>query len=373
MPASGLSTGTNFSRRSFLSRASQWSALMAAYPLIPLPELAGRLSGDSRVAQAPLVDKGFASVRKVGEGLYATISDTSKGLQTMCNGGFLYGKDAALLLEGFVSAAGAAFQHETLRSQSKAPIMGALDTHYHFDHSMGNAFYGANGISLWAHANTARRIWENYGAMQGADRSAVIGPLEAKAKAAKSDAAQQHATQYAATIGNIFNVASSTVIAVPNRPLDPKKLPVKLDLGGVVAQVETYPGHSGTDIIVRVLEQNVVYTGDLLFNHMYPVTFDEQATISGWRSTLKTFLSWGKDTIFVPGHGQICGPEGVQLSLDLFDDIEAQAQKLHKAGVSAEDAADQYVVPDNFKSVGIFAWNLSIGPTITKLYKEWSA
>jgi glyoxylase-like metal-dependent hydrolase (beta-lactamase superfamily II) len=373
MQANGTSKGSNFSRRSFLTRASQWSALFAAYPLIPLPDLAESLAADSRVAQTPVVDKGFASVRKVGDGLYATISDTSKGLQTMCNGGFLHGKDAALLIEGFVSPAGAAFQHETLKSLSKAPIMGAVDTHYHFDHSMGNAYYGANGIALWAHAATAKRIWENYAAMQGVDRSVVVGPLEAKAKAAKTEAAQQHAAQYAATIGNIFNTANATVIAVPNRPLGPAKLPVKLDLGGVVAQVETYPGHSGTDIIVRVPEQNVVYTGDLLFNNMYPVTFDEQASVSGWRSTLKTFLSWGKDTIFIPGHGQICGPEGVQLSLDLFDDIEQQAQKFHKAGVPAEDAADQYVVPEKFKSVAIFAWNLSVGPTITKLYKEWGA
>src|SRR5215475_10730598 len=373
MQIGGLLKETNYTRRSFLSRASQWSALAAAYPLIPLPNLAEWLASDSRVAQTPVVDKGFASVRKVGDGLYATISDTSKGLQTMCNGGILHGKNAALLIEGFVSPAGAAFQHETLKSLSKAPVMGAIETHYHFDHSMGNSYYGANGVALWAHAATARRIWENYAAMQGADRSVVIGPLEAKAKAAKSEAARQHATQYAATLGNIFSTANSSVIAVPNRPLNPAKLPVRLDLGGVVAQVETYPGHSGTDIIVRVPDQNVVYTGDLLFSNMYPVTFDEQATVSGWRSTLKTFLSWGKDTIFIPGHGQICGPEGVELALALFDDIEQQAQKFHEAGLPAEDAADQYVVPEKFKNVAIFAWNLSIGPTITKLYKEWGA
>jgi hypothetical protein len=88
MPANGLST-VNHSRRSFLARASQWSAMLAAYPLIPLPDLAESLAADSRLAQAPVVDKGFASVRQVGEGLYATISNTSKGLQTMCNGGFL--------------------------------------------------------------------------------------------------------------------------------------------------------------------------------------------------------------------------------------------------------------------------------------------
>ena len=65
MQASGLSTGPNYTRRSLLSRASQWSALVAAYPLIPLPNLAEPLARDARVAQAPVVDKGFASVRKI--------------------------------------------------------------------------------------------------------------------------------------------------------------------------------------------------------------------------------------------------------------------------------------------------------------------
>jgi len=164
----------------------------------------------------------------------------------------------------------------------------------------------------------------------------------------------------------------SAVLAYPNRPLDPAKLPIKLDLGGMTAIVENHPGHSGTDLIVRVPEQKVVYAGDLLFDHMYPVAFDEQATVSGWRSTLKTFLSYERDTIFVPGHGQVAGRDAVQLSVDLFDDIAAQAEKMYKAGVPAEDAADQYVVPDKYKDVAIFAWNFSIGPMIIKLYKEWS-
>jgi cyclase len=373
MHANCLVMGSNHSRRSFLTRASQWSALFAAYPLIPLPRLAESLAEDSRVAQTPVVDKGYASVRKVGDGLYATISDTSKGLQTMCNGGFLAGKDAALLIEGFASPAGAEFQHETLRTISKTPIMGAIDTHYHYDHSSGNSYYGANGIVLWAHANTPRRIFESYAAMQGVDKAVIIGPIETQAKNAKSEVARKHAAEYAAAFGNIYGVANATVLALPNRPLDPAKLPINLDLGGLTAVVETYPGHSGTDLIVRVPAQNIVYAGDLLFSNMYPVTFDEQATVSGWRSTLKTFLSWDKDTIFIPGHGQICGREGVQLSLDLLDDISAQAEKLHKLGVPAGDAADQYIVPEKFKGVAIFAWSLSIGPTITKLYKEWGA
>jgi glyoxylase-like metal-dependent hydrolase (beta-lactamase superfamily II) len=373
MVSSSLPDGRQFSRRDFLGRTTQWTVLLAAYQFVPLPALAESLARDSRVAQTPVVDKGFASVRKVGPGLYATISDPSKGFQTLCNGGFLIGKDASLLLEGFVSPAGASFQYETLRTLSQGPVMGALDTHYHYDHTSGNSFYGANGIGLWGHAGVSKRIFDSYGALQGTDKATFFAPLEARVKNAKTDAARKHAAELVTTMGNIFAVANSSVLAIPNRPLDPAKLPVKLDLGGLTALVETHPGHSGTDLIVRVPEQNVVYTGDLLFNHLYPVTFDEQATISGWRSTLKTFLSYDKDTIFIPGHGQVGGRDAVQLSADLFDDVAAQAEKMYKSGVPAEDAADQYVVPDKYKDVTIFAWNLSIGPTIRKLYKEWGA
>src|SRR5258706_9568103 len=367
-----IHSGRVASRR-FLAKSSYFGAIYAAAKLVPMPALAAELAEDSRISQTPLVDKGFASVRKIGEGLYATISDPSKGFQTVCNGGFLAGKDGALLIEGFISVAGAAFQMDALRMVSQVPVKGALDTHYHYDHSTGNAFFGANGIPLWAHANTAKRIVESYGAMQGADKAAFLGPLEKAVKEAKTETARKRREEYLGHVTTVFNVANSTVLALPNHPIDPAKLPMKVDLGGVTAVIESYPGQSGTEVVLRVPEQNVVYAGDLLFSNMYPVTFDTQATVSGWRQTLKTFASWNKDTLFVPGHGPICGQEGIALLRALFDDIEEQAQKMHKAGVPAAEAADLYVVPEKYKNVAIFAWDFSIAPTITKLYTEWGA
>jgi cyclase len=369
----GMVNAIPFSRRNFLANSSYWGAMYTVAKLLPMPALAAGLAEDSRISQTPLVDKGFASVRKIGDGLYATISDPSKGFQTVCNGGFLVGKDSALLIEGFISVAGPSFQMEALRMVSQVPVKGALDTHYHFDHSMGNAFFGANGIPLWAHANTARRIVESYGAMQGADKAAFLAPLEKRIQEAKTETARKRREDYLAHVTNVFDVSNSTVLALPNRPIEQSKLPMKLDLGGITAVIESYPGHSGTDVIVRVPEQNVVYAGDLLFSGIYPVCFDAQATVSGWRQTLKTFASWNKDTLFVPGHGPVCGQEGIALLRALFDDIEDQAQKMHKAGVPSVEAADLYVVPEKYKNVGIFSWDFSIGPAITKLYAEWGA
>jgi cyclase len=360
-----------FSRRAFLARAGYLGAGYSLGSAFPIPALSSSLADDPRISQTPVVDAGFASVRKIGDGLYATISDPSKGLSTMCNGGFLFGKDAALLVEGFVTAAGAAFQMDTLRKVSQAPAAGALDTHYHYDHSLGNAFYGANGIQLWGHASLPQRITESYSAMQAMERSTFLAPFEKRVNEAKSEAQKQHADGDLRMFGSIFDFVRKSPLTLPNRLLDPATLPLNVDLGHFPITIGAYPGHSGTDLVIRAPEQKVVYAGDLLFSGSYPATFDPKATISGWRATLKTFASWEQGTIFVPGHGQICGQEGVQRLRDVFDDLSEQSEKMYKAGVPATEAGDQYVIPEKYKSLAVFSWGLCIRPAISKLYAEF--
>jgi len=331
----------------------------------------GDVADDARVSETLLVDKGFASVRKIGNGLYATISDLSKGETTVCNGGFLVGRDSALLVEGFATPAGASFQMDALRMVSQAPVKGALNTHHHLDHSIGNAFYGTRGVEVWAHSAVARRIVDSYTPLQGADRVAALGPFEKRMKDAKSEVERAHAQSDLNAFMTVFELAKESVLTVPNRPLDPAKLPMKVELGGLTAMIESYPGHSGTDMVVRVPEQNVVYTGDLLVNEWYPACLDEQTTVSGWRATLETFASWDKDTLFVPGHGQLCGQRGVATVREVFDDIAEQAGEMFKAGVPAEEAQHRYVVPKKFKNFFVFSWGFTIGSAITQLYAEW--
>jgi cyclase len=357
-----------FSRRNFLVSASCFGAAAGLARLIPLPALAGEFAQDSRISQTPLVDKGFASVRKIGNGVYATISDYSKGATTICNGGFLVGRDAALLIEGFGSPAGAAFQMETLRSVSQLPVRAAIDTHYHFDHSLGNAHYGAHSIPIWAHAKAASRIFESYAPLQGLPQETALAAYTKLVNDAKSDVERQHAQSDLGAATGVWTLANSTALTLPNHPLDPAKLPLAIELGGLTAVLETYPGHSGTDVIVRVPEQNIVFTGDLLFNAWYPVTFD--ATISGWRATLGKFAAFDKETLFVPGHGQLCGQEGIASTRSVFDDLAEFAEKMHRAGVPAQEAAHRYVVPEKFKNFPVFAWGFTIGATITRLYDE---
>lgn len=355
-----------FSRRAFIAAASYMGAAAAFLKYLPLPVLAESLSQDARIAATPLVDKGFASVRKIGEGVYATISDPSKGFQTLCNGGFILGKDGALLIEGYLSPAGAAFQTEALRLVSQAPVRAALNTHYHFDHSFGNAHYGANGFPLWAHAKVAPLMVERYASVQGKDKSALLDPLKKKVEQAANEVEKQHAQGNLQAATTLYGAVDHTVLTLPNRPLQPAEMPLKVDLGGLEAVIETYPGHTPGDIIVRIPAQNIVFTGDLLFNRSYPATFD--ADMLAYRATAAKFAAFDKDTLCVPGHGQVCGQEGVALERAVFDDLAEHAQKMAKAGVSVEEAQKRYTIPEKFSKLNMFAWSFCIDNAVAQLY-----
>ncbi len=142
-----------------------------------------------------------------------------------------------------------------------------------------------------------------------------------------------------------------------------------IDLGGLSVAIETYLGHTDTDLIVRVPDQNVVYTGDLLVNGQYPTNLDGYPSV--WRATLGKFATFDKDTIFVPGHGPLCGLEGVAVVREIFDDIAGQAEKSYKAGVPVEEAVERYAVPDKWKNFRMFSWGFTAGRTIEQLYGEW--
>jgi glyoxylase-like metal-dependent hydrolase (beta-lactamase superfamily II) len=345
-------------------------ALYAATRLAPLPALAETIADDPRIAKQPIADKGFASIRKIGDGLYATIADRSKGLQARCNGGFLIGRDAAIMVEGFQTTTGAAFQMDTLRTVTQLPVRAAINTHWHFDHTLGNSVYGGAAIPIWAHADAASRMAAVYPKWQAEDQASFLAPWEKRVIDAKTDSQREHAKSDIEGLTGMFKPVREAVLALPNHPLDPAKMPMKIDLGGLNVVIETYIGHTDTDLIFRVPEQNVVYTGDLLTGGQYPVNINGYPT--QWRATLAKFATFDSGTLFVPGHGQIFGQEGVAEMRACFDDIAEQAEKSYKAGIPVEEAVERYIVPDRYKNYRQFSWGFCIGRTIEQFYAEWS-
>ena len=361
----------SLSRRTFLAGASSLGALYAASKFAqPLPALAGPPLDDSRIAKQPIADKGWASIRKIGDGIYATITDRSKGLQARCNGGIIVGRDAALMIEGFQTTLASTFQLETLRSITQVPVRAALNTHWHFDHTLGNSVYGGAGIPIWAHVDVPARMAAVYPKWQSEDLATFLEPWEKRVREAKTDSQREHAKSDVEGVTGMFKPVNETVLALPSHGLDPAKMPIEIDLGGTKVVVEAFIGHTDTDLIYRVPAQNIIYTGDLLTGGQYPVNINGYPT--QWRATLAKFATFDKDTLFVPGHGPIMGLEGVAELRSCFDDLAEQAEKNYKAGVPVEEAVERYVVPDRFKNYRQFSWGFAISRTTQQLYAEWS-
>jgi len=368
--------GSIISRRKFLRGASLAGAAYAASPWAARNAWAGALlrtssQGQDAAAQfmaaPPLMDAGFASARKVGEGIYAVISDTTKGSQTLCNGGFVIGKDAAILWEGFASPKGAAFQTDALRKATNVPVKAAIDSHYHFDHSFGNAQYAAAGFQIWAHSKVVPLMMERYISIQNRDKAAFYKPAEDHLRNAISDDDKKHAESDLNTLKFLANGIDNTVLALPSRSLDPAELPMKVDLGGREVVIETHPGHTPGDLIMRVPDADVVFTGDLIFNHSYPVTFD--ADVLGWLKTLDAFGRYGRKTVFVPGHGAVCSQEAVDLLKSVFADLAQHARQMAQMGVPLHEAQARYSVPEQYKSLGLFTWGFCIDQAVAQFYQ----
>jgi len=340
--------------------------------MMPLPALAQgvgvaqSLANDSRIAAQPIADKGFAVVRQIGRGVYATIGDRTKGPHGRSNGGFIVGRDAALLVEGLQTPIGAAFQMEALRLVTQLPVRAATISHWHHDHILGSSYYAGQGIEVWAHAKVPERMLGRYLKWQAEERATFAAPWERRVREARTESQRQHAQTDVDGLLGMWDQVKQFGLAVPNRLL--ATFPVTVDLGGISAVIEYYPGHTDTDIVVRVPDQNIAFMGDELAPQ-YPTNLD--ASLKDWRASSAKFAAFSKDTIFVPGHGPLSGIELAVTQVEIFDDIAGQAKKLFDAGVPVAEAVERYVVPDKWKGLRFFSWGFTVGRTIEQLYAEW--
>jgi len=82
----------------------------------------------------------------------------------------------------------------------------------------------------------------------------------------------------------MYEAIDRVTLAYPTELLRAADLPKKIDLGGITVVIEHLVGHTPTDLVVRVPQRDIVFTGDLLFEKSYPVAFD--GDMISWRKAL---------------------------------------------------------------------------------------
>lgn len=322
-------------------------------------------------ASVPPIDRGFAKVTRVAEGVYVTIADPARGPQCTSNGAVIVGRDATLIVEGHFFPEGAELEIEVARAVSKAPIRAAVNTHYHLDHTFGNIAYERLKIPVIAHERTPALMRERYGALQNVDKGPLLAPLERRVATATNPVDKQHYTSDLSATRWMYQAIDRVTLAYPTELLKNAALPKTIDLGGITVLLEHYVGHSPTDIVVSVPQRDIVFTGDLLFVKAYPVAFDSDMV--AWRKVLDRFARYGPRTRFVPGHGPICGVEAVSEFAGLIDDLHSHSGKMIRAGASVEEATRRYTVPARFEKFGLLSWDWRIGGAMRSYYSRRKA
>jgi glyoxylase-like metal-dependent hydrolase (beta-lactamase superfamily II) len=249
------------------------------------------------------------TVKKIGDGIYAAISpDGGKGGS---NAGFIVGSNGVLVVDTFIAVEPARALLAEIRKVTKLPIRFVVNTHYHLDHTGGNAVFAQEGATILAHKN-----------LRGWLRTENL-------KFFRDPKPEQKA------------MVESLVL-----PDETYSDAIDIYLGTRHIQVRYMLGHTGGDSVVIVPDADVVFAGDLVWQKHLPNLID--ATTSDWVKTLEKLLADHPAATFVSGHGDVATPADVR---DFHDylvalrDAVAAAQAAGKTDQALVDAALQQIKP----------------------------
>ena len=328
--------------------------------------LAAPLLQGRRTEPAPLIDRGFGRVVPTADGVWVTIADPSKGPQCLSNGGVIAGRDQTLIVEGHFQAAGAALEIEAAHRVSARPIHGAVNTHFHLDHTFGNIGYQREGVTAIAHEQVPRLMKAQYAALKGADKSLIYAPLQRKVSEATTPAEEQQAQAELGAARWMYGSIDAVELVYPTDLVRAAEGTRRLDLGGLVVVLEGHHGHTPGDLTIAVPDRGVVFMGDLLFVREYPVSVD--ADMVRWQAVLDRFLQLDRSTRFVPGHGPVCDRQALVDMAALLDDLRQHAERMIAKGVDAGEASARYTPPARFSQYQVWVRSWTIGAALKSYY-----
>ena len=219
------------------------------------------------------------------------------------NIGVSTGSDGLLIIDDQYAPLAAKIRAALSQLGSDTPKF-LLNTHFHGDHTGGNADFGTASIII-AHENVRGRL------------VAGDSPGSALPVITFDDDVTVH-----------FNGENITLIHMPR-------------------------GHTDTDSVVMFEGSNVVHMGDHFFNGGFPfVDLASGGTVQGYISNLEKALSWiDDDTSVIPGHGTLGTKADLLAFYNVVKDTSTTIRVMKSQQMSAEEAVAEGL-DDEYESWG---------------------
>lgn len=259
----------------------------------------------------------FFALHEMGKGVYAAVAVPSSGAGS--NAGFVVGTDSVAVIDTFEDPAAAEALLAAIHRITPLPVRYVINTHYHLDHVAGNTVFARAGAVVLAQRNV--RAWER------SENLKFFG---------------EHPTPQERR--RVATLGLPTVVYRDG---------LEIYLGGRKLVVRVLPGHTGGDSAVIVPDADVVFTGDLFWNHTLPNLID--ANTAEQIASNDVFLRDYPAATFMPGHGEIGHAPEVRAFRDYLAALRqavARAQKQGKTGGALVAA----VLPELKREYGGWGW-----------------
>lgn len=256
---------------------------------------------------------------------------------TACNVGFLVTKEGILMIDTPMRPTDAVKLREEIGK--KGEIRYLVNTEEHADHWQGSYFFP--GV-LITHQVTRDKLAE-------VPVSEVIDMVK-------------HMDPAGLPLMGAFQIRLADLTFNEN---------LTLHLGDHTIQLFHLPGHSTGGIGVYIIEEQVVFTTDIVFHKRK--SWLSEAEPSQWLESLRK-LGELDVKVVVPGHGEVCGKDYLQEQTGIVKKWVAVVQSAIKLGLSFEEAITQVSCPDPYpKQPGTPMTEVELNRAIiTRLYQLYS-
>jgi cyclase len=254
------------------------------------------------------------------------------------NVSFLTTPNGVLLVDAGSNPGDASVIMKHIQSVTDKPVKYIIITHYHYDHSGGLCGF-PNNTTIIGHKNLIHNLntfGEGHLAWQKKQLSEKQTLLKLKVDSLESVKSAELTTarlEYE-KVSDQLNAIKNETIVYPVITFDKE---LNIYLGTDTVQI-VYPGATHTDcsIAVKFINQEVLVTGDMLFNHAVPyIDFDANANTQNWATQL-SLLSTGKERAVVPGHGAIGTVNDLKNAADFLTALRSSVKQSIDAGKTLE-------------------------------------
>lgn len=246
--------------------------------LVPMPGFAQTASADA--VSVPMTLERVGRHTYYLRGLSGSASSENQGF--MSNAGFVVTEEGVVVFDTLGTLPLARRMLGLIRTVTDKPVARLIVSHYHADHYYGTAVFREAGAEVWAHR-----------AGQGATRT---------------EGAQARLEQRREVLFPWVNETQTLIEA--DRWIEGD---TEFTLGGLRFLLRHVgPAHSAEDIAMHVVEDGVLFAGDLVFKGRVPFVGDADSL--AWLAALDKLLAL-RPRVLIPGHGEASTDPEADLTL----------------------------------------------------------